>query len=154
MLVDVSKSEQEVLNSLRSSVKYSERNFLGAFDNLSLEIRRVVEAAKIYILDNYEKVEDYSDLSLFIRCANHEGTIYIGKKVDLVASPGLIRRMLKELRDATIQVSTFDKAVYDWTDGDFSIVLNGVDYNWIDSDSIINIANYIEGKLDDKDKVL
>ena len=33
-------------------------------------------------------------------------------------------------------------------------VLNGVDYNWIDSDSIINIANYIEGKLDDKDKVL
>ena len=62
--------------------------------------------------------------------------------------------MLKELRDATIQVSTFDKAVYDWTDGDFSIVLNGVDYNWIDSDSIINIANYIEGKLDDKDKVL
>ena len=105
-------------------------------------------------MDNYEKVEDYSDLSLFIRCANHEGTIYIGKKVDLVASPGLIRRLLKELRDATIQVSTFDNAVYDWTDGDFSIVLNGVDYNWIDSDSIINIANYIEGKLDDKDKVL
>jgi hypothetical protein len=157
MLVDVSKSEEEVLNSLRNSVKYSEKNFLEAHDTLSLEIRRVVEAAKIYILDNYEKVADYSDLSLMLRCGNHEGTIYIGKKTDPEVSEntsGLIRRMLQELKDSTIQVSTFNKAVYDWTDGDFSIVLNEVSYNWIDSHSIINIADYIEKNLGNEDKVL
>ena len=75
MLVDLSKSEEEVLNSLRSSVKYSEKNFLEAHDSLSLEIRRVIEAAKIYILDNYEKVADYSDLSLMLKCGNHEGKV-------------------------------------------------------------------------------
>jgi hypothetical protein len=62
--------------------------------------------------------------------------------------------MLQELKDSTIQVSTFNKAVYDWTDGDFSIVLNEVSYNWIDSHSIINIADYIEKNLDNEDKVL
>lgn len=153
MLVDVSKSEQEVLNSLRSSVKYSERNFLGAFDNLSLEIRRVVEAAKIYILDNYQKVSDYSDLSLILRCANHKGSRYFGKKSKPrmgANTSSVLKNMLSELDKETIQIEKFDKAVYDWSDGDFSVTFNGVGYNWIDSNSIVDIAHYIEEKLKEK----
>lgn len=153
MLVDVSKSEQEVLNSLRSSVKYSERNFLGAFDNLSLEIRRVVEAAKIYILDNYQKVSDYSDLSLILRCANHKGSRYFGKKSKPrmgANTSSVLKDMLSKLAEETIQIEKFDKAVYDWSDGDFSVTFNGIGYNWIDSNSIVDIAHYIEEKLKEK----
>ena len=46
-----------------------------------------------------------------------------------------------------IEISKFDSAVYDWSDGDFSVVFNGVGYNWIDGQSIIDIADYIEYRL-------
>lgn len=151
MLVDLSSGEENVLKNIRSSEKYSEKKFSENYFRLSGEMRRVVEAAKIYILDNFKKIDDYSDLSLMLRCANHNGTVYIGKKEDELKErrSGIISKMLKELNDQTIEVSTFDNAIYDWSDGDFSIILNGVGYNWIDSHSIINIADYIESKLDE-----
>jgi hypothetical protein len=52
-----------------------------------------------------------------------------------------------------ITVSTFDEAVYDWTDGDFSVTLNGKSYLWITSESIIEIADYIETKLKEQDEI-
>ena len=55
--------------------------------------------------------------------------------------------MLKELDDQTIEIKSFDQAIYDWTDGDFSVVFNGISYNWIDATSIIDIASHIERKL-------
>ena len=38
--------------------------------------------------------------------------------------------------------------------GDFSVVFNGESYNWIDSNSIIDIAAHIERKLDNGNKIL
>jgi hypothetical protein len=57
---------------------------------------------------------------------------------------------MEEVDAQTIEIKTFDKAVFDWTDGDFSVVFNGVNYNWIDSNSIVDIAAYIEKKLTEK----
>jgi hypothetical protein len=57
---------------------------------------------------------------------------------------------MEEIDAQTIEIKTFDKAVFDWTDGDFSVVFNGVDYNWIDANSIIDIADYIESRLKTK----
>jgi hypothetical protein len=152
MLIDLSKSEQEVLNGIRNSEQYSNKDFSGNYFRLSGELGMVVGAAKIYILDNYEKVKDYSDLSLILRCANHEGTKYFGKKMERRSkkegsSSRVISEMMRELDKERIEIKEFDKAVYDWSDGDFSVVFNGVSYNWIDSMSIIELASYIEERI-------
>ena len=149
MLVDLSKSENEVLDSIRNSEKYKNANFDENYVNLTAEIRRVVEAAKIYILDNYKKVKDYKELHLMLRCANHEGTQYFGKRSRKRKKGGseIFNKLIAELDEKTIEIKKFDEAVYDWTDGDFSVVFNGVSYNWIDSTSIIDIASHIERKL-------
>lgn len=161
MLVDLSKSEKEVIDSIRGTKSYSDQKFADTYHQLARQIGGVVEAAKIYILDNFKKVDDYSELSLMLKCANHEGTVYIGKKEPEETNEksgkirsGILHKMLKELNDQTIEISSFDDAVYDWSDGDFSVKFNGVGYNWIDRYSIISIADYIEQKLDEKDKVL
>lgn len=149
MLVDLSKTEQEIMDSIRESEKYKSGNFQMRYVEISAELRRLVDAAKVYILDNYEKVEDYSGLHLMLRAANHEKSCYFGQKRefdDSKISP-TFRKIMKEIDEKTIEVKTFDKAVFDWTDGDFSVVFNGVDYNWIDSNSIIDIAGYIERSL-------
>ena len=149
MLVDLSKSEKEVLDSIRNSEKYKNANFDENYVNLTVEIRRVVEAAKIYILDNYKKVKDYKELHLMLRCANHEGTQYFGKRSRKRKKGGseIFNKLIAELDEKTIEIKKFDEAVYDWTDGDFSVVFNGISYNWIDSTSIIDIAAHIERKL-------
>lgn len=150
MLVDLSKNENEILESIRNSEKYKSGNFQMVYITAFAEIKRVIEAAKIYVLDNYQKVEDYSDLHLMIRCANHSKTCYFGKKskTDFPRSGSkVMARILKEIDDETIEITSLDKSVYDWTDGDFSVVINGVDYNWIDDNSIVDIADYIEKRL-------
>ena len=155
MLVDISKGEEEARSLIRGGQKYKERDFETRYVEFSTEVRSVIEAAKIYILDNYEKVKDYKTLHLMMRCANHEGTQYFGTKSKRNGGQSKIfNKLIKELNDKTIEIKTFDKAVYDWTDGDFSVVFNGVSYNWIDGSSIIDIASHIERKLDNGNKIL
>ena len=153
MLVDLSKTEQEIMNSIRESEKYKSGNFHLGYVEFSAELRRLVDAAKVYILDNYQKVENYSELNLILRAANHDKTCYFGqrrKTEDDIKINSAFHRILEELDAQTIEIKSFDKAVCDWTDGDFSVVFNGVNYNWIDSNSIVDIADYIESRLKTK----
>lgn len=156
MLVDLSKSENEVLDSIRKTEKYKRREFEINYIELTSELYKLIESAKIYILDNYKRIEDYSELNLMLRCANHERTCYFGKKSNrkrLKSGKNKGRafdRIIKELDDHTIEIKTFDQAVYDWTDGDFSVVFNNISYNWIDNNSIIDIASHIEKNIKNK----
>jgi len=155
MLVDISKREEEVLSVIREGKKYNEGNFEILYIEFSTEVRTLVEAAKIYILDNYKKVKDYKTLHLMLRCANHEGTQYFGTKSRRAKSRSKIfNKIINELNEKQIEIKKFDAAVYDWTDGDFSVTLNGVSYNWIDDNSIIDIASHIERKLNNDNKIL
>jgi hypothetical protein len=155
MLVDISKGEEEVLSIIREGKKYNEGNFEIRYIEFSAEVRSLVEAAKIYILDNYKKVKDYKTLHLMLRCANHEGTQYFGtKSKGGKGGSEIFNKLINELNKQTTEIKKFDAAVYDWTDGDFSVTFNGVNYNWIDSNSIIDIAAHIERKLDNGNKIL
>ncbi len=152
MLVDLSKSEQEVLDGIRNSEQYNSKDFSSNYFRLSGELSMVVRAAKIYILDNYEKVKDYSELSLVIRCANHDSTKYFGKKIEKRSKKDgsgsrVISKIIEELDRERIEIKEFNEAVYDWSDGDFSVVFNGISYNWIDPMSVIEIASYIEERI-------
>ena len=155
MLVDVTKAEEEVLSGIRESRKYKEGNFEIRYIEFVAETRSIVEAAKVYIIDNYKKVNDYKTLHLMLRCVNHEGTQYFGTKSKRGKSRSeVLNKIIDEINEKTIEIKKFDAAVYDWTDGDFSVTFNGVNYNWIDSNSIIDIAAYLERKLDDGNKIL
>jgi hypothetical protein len=155
MLVDVTKAEEEVLLGIRESRKYKEGNFEIRYIEFVAETRSIVEAAKVYIIDNYKKVNDYKTLHLMLRCVNHEGTQYFGTKSKRGKSRSeVLNKIIDEINEKTIEIKKFDAAVYDWTDGDFSVTFNGVNYNWIDSNSIIDIAAYIERKLDNGNKIL
>ena len=66
MLVDMSLGEEEKLRRLRESKHYKAANF---FDNYHEQLSiagNIMETAKIYILDNYEKIEDWSELDVDI----------------------------------------------------------------------------------------
>ena len=155
MLVDVSKAREEVLSVIRETKKYKGGNFETLYIEVSAETRSLVEAAKVYILDNYGKVKDYKTLHLMLRCANHEGTQYFGtKSTRSKGGSKVFNDLINELNKQTIEIKTFDEAVYDWTDGDFSVTFNGVNYNWIDDNSIIDIASHIERKLDNDNKII
>ena len=155
MLVDISKGEEEVLSVIRGGKKYNEGNFEIRYIEFSSEVRTLVEAAKIYIIDNYKKVKDYKELHLMLRCANHEGTQYFGKRSrKSKGGSEIFNKLINELNDQTIEIKKFDAAVYDWTDGDFSVTFNGINYNWIDSNSIIDIAAHIERKIANDNKIL
>ena len=155
MLVDISKGEEEVLSIIRGGKKYNEGNFETRYIEFSAEVRTLVEAAKVYILDNYKKVKDYKTLHLMLRCANHEGTQYFGTRSKRSKGGSeIFNNLINELNKQTTEIKKFDAAVYDWTDGDFSVTFNGINYNWIDSNSIIDIAAHIERKLDSDNKIL
>ena len=155
MLVDISKGEEEVLSIIRGGKKYNEGNFETRYIEFSAEVRTLVEAAKVSILDNYKMVKDYKTLHLMLRCANHEGTQYFGTRSKRSKGGSeIFNNLINELNKQTTEIKKFDAAVYDWTDGDFSVTFNGINYNWIDSNSIIDIAAHIERKLDSDNKIL
>ena len=152
MLVDVTKEEQEVLESIRSSEKYKSANFDKSYNHLLGQKISLIEAAKIFILDNYKKVQDYSELTMLLRCANHKGSIPFGKKRERVnkaemEGENVVAKMFREIEASKVEIKSFTEAVYDWTDGDFSVVLNDVNYNWIDDSAVISIASFIEENL-------
>jgi hypothetical protein len=150
--------EDSVLSSIRNSDSYKEENFRNIWYDYLSRASRIVTASKIYIIDNYKKISDYSDLHLTL--IHNKGKQYIGPKRENRTSPDgdlkissrkseVLERLMMEIDAITIQIDTFDEAVYDWTDGDFSVTFNGVNYLWIDDESLILIASYIEKKLKD-----
>lgn len=154
MLVDLSKSEQEVMDNIRGMEYYRSSSFMKNLFDLKGELNKLVEAAKIYVLDNYQKVDDWSDLGLNLYHNKSEGKgkwfgpkkkgSKKGKRSDT------IDRIFIEIEEQTTQIESLNDCVYDWTDGDFSLKINGVDYLWIDGTSVVSIAQYIQDFLNKK----
>lgn len=48
---------------------------------------------------------------------------------------------------STILLSNSTEMVLDHSDGDFSVCINGHWHNWINDDSIVMIADYVEKEL-------
>lgn len=142
------EAENRVLDHIRSTKEYSDMNFRDNHSKLWAAHNYLISAAKIYVIDNYKSIDDYSELDLILRSGATGEKFYFGPKRNRVVSRSeILTEILKDLDSVTIPIETFDQAIYDWSDGDFSVVFNGVSYNWIDDDSVINIASYIEEKL-------
>lgn len=147
---ELQEAENRVLDYIRSTKEYSELNFQDNNSKIWVAHNSLISAAKIYIVDNYKSIDDYSELDLILTSGATGKRFYLGPKRNRnVSRSNELTRILKDLDDQTIVIEKFEEAIYDWTDGDFSVVFNGVSYNWIDDDSVISIASYIEKKLEE-----
>ena len=162
--------EDKVLSSIRNMKEFTDENFNENFLETRSRMSRIITAAKIYVLDHYKEVDDWNYLYLNLhhnagrqrfslknkekikkrdeeRIANLTG---VAKKIHDIAKPAkesessTLRKLVKDIERETIEIETITDVVYDWTDGDFSLKINGKDYLWIDGESVIDIATYIE----------
>lgn len=157
--------EESKLKKVRDTLYYQDSQFGKAYYQRISEMNAIVEAAKVYVMDNYRKITDWTELTMEIRqnaetfnfgMKNEERARRypspprdeskpIKRRVRRVKRPGM-DEMFKKIDEERIQVETFEP-FYDWTDGDFTVKVNGVQYLWIDHrnpDAVIAIANFIE----------
>lgn len=148
-----------VMHSTDYSVK---SNFLQEYNNHIAAMEIVAECAKIYILNNWEKVIDWSNLNVVVtdgRGGKYKPVEYFNyvkreRKKQGVKSSGLMNDILASM-DATDKkkhnpIVSLNDVVLDPTDGDFSLTINGKEHFWISDDSVIVIAAYVEQQLNPK----
>lgn len=162
-------TEEEFEAGYRQSIFWTDKDFYEEYRKHIAAMRHVAECAKIFILKNYEKVTDWSDLEVIITHGptgestdyyNHEKHVDRTKrrkerqaKTDKSASklPDSLKKIYDEMEEKDRArhnpVKSVTNAVLDPTDGDFSLSVNGQEHWWIQDEAVIIIANYIEERL-------
>ena len=143
----------------KNSMFYVDKNFLEEYRKHTVAMDHVANFAKSYILNNWQKIEDWSDLDVIIRAGNTGVKTHYYKYVDKgkwnirnekVAE--MFEEMREEEKNNQNPIRVFNDVVLDPTDGDFSVTINDTEHWWINDDAIITIADYIESKLAGKEK--
>ena len=141
------------LDQYRSSYANQEyavsQGFMAEIQRHEAALHTIVSCAKIYIIDNWQRVEDWSDLSVEITDNSGETFNYY-KYVPgpEITGSGVIAETFRDFeewnRDNQMPITQFSNPVLDPSDGDFSVTINGQDHLWINDNAIIAIADYIE----------
>lgn len=132
--------------------------FLQEYNNHIAAMEIVAECAKIYVLNNWEKVTDWSGLDVVIQDGRG------GKPVDYFhyVERDRTKHKSSETFDAIFDrldiadkkrhkpITSVTDVVLDPTDGDFSLTINGREHWWIQDDAVIIIAAYVEEQLNPK----
>ncbi len=134
-------------------------NFYKAYSHHIAAMQIIAECAKVYILNNWEKIKDWSDLEVVVEDNNTDEYVeyfkYTGTRKDRAeantkGSEFWNKRLLK-LDEADKKrhnpAITVTDVVLDPSDGDFSITINGRAHNWISDETVIIISDYIEKKI-------
>jgi hypothetical protein len=152
-----------------TGAKYGvKESFLDTYQDHLAAMQIVAECAKVYILNNYKKVSDWSGLDVIIDDNSKEQTEYfnydnsLSKEAKEIVEERKRSGAKPEHGDILDEISassaekdqakhnpilTISECVIDTSDGDFSLKINGKDHLWIGDDSVIMIADYIEGQL-------
>ena len=146
-------------NGYKNSMFYVDKNFLEEYRKHMVAMDHVANFAKSYILNNWQKIEDWSDLDVKMRAGNTGKVTHYYKYVDKgqwnirnVEVAEMFEEIRKEEEDNQNPIRVFNNVVLDPTDGDFSVTINDTEHWWIDDDAIITIADYIEKQLGVKEK--
>jgi hypothetical protein len=100
-------------------------------------------------------VKDWSGLEVKITDNTNKTTEYFIYNPDETRNWNMkldaIRRMVEDMdkknKEKHNPVKTVTGVVLDPSDGDFSLTINGHDHLWIDDESVIIIAEYVENQL-------
>jgi hypothetical protein len=178
MLRKVFLEEGEYKKHWQSSIFWVEGDYMKEYHKYQEAMHHIAEFAKMFIIENYEKVKDWSELDIKLRHGldgtvvefyNHykkpvppkEPTEKMKKFMSLVSKDkpkrsDIIQKWLDESEEENKAkhnpIVTFDEAVLDTHDGDFSVKINGQDFYWISDWPIIQIADYIEEQLKEQNK--
>ena len=168
-------TEEEYANAYKNSIFYVEKDFMSEYRKHLAALPHVASVAKSYILNNWGKVTDWSELDVvIIHGPTGEWTEYynneknlppveekepsekIKKFLALVSKEkpkgnSILEKFQKEMEEENKlrhnPIKTIDMIVLDPTDGDFSITVNGKEHWWIQDEAVIIIADYIENQL-------
>lgn len=173
MLRRVFLEEGDYKKHWQSSVFWVDCDYRNEYEKHREAMHHIAEFAKMYILENYQKVKDWSELDLKIQHSldatvvefyNHykkpvppkEPSERMKRFTKLVSPEKpkrskhiqeIIDKIEAERKSKHNPIVSFDEAVLDTSDGDFSVKINGQDFYWIDNEPIIEIADYIEQQL-------
>ena len=146
-----------VMGSTKHSVT---SGFMDSYRDHIAAMEIVAECAKVFIMENWMKVDDWSDLQVVME-DNHPKQDYVEyyKYEDHYSKNGERRKtgsdfMAKmfdkwdaENKKRHNPIIKFEEPVLDPTDGDFSVTVNGRQHLWLSDETVIIIADYIENKL-------
>jgi hypothetical protein len=154
MMRPVSTTQEENEEVMQSSPYSVKKDYMKEYRLHLGGMQIVAECAKIYVLNNYEKVKSWTDLNVVIEDNSDKSTEYYNHKdKDVFPSNGktiadfVIRRNERNKKRHN-PIVTLTDCVLDTSDGDFSLTINGNDHLWISDDSIVVIADYIEKQLE------
>ena len=147
-------TEEEYDETYKESIFYVEGGYREEYVKLISGASHIASIAKSYIIKNWKKVKDWSDLEIVLTHGptGEKGYYYTYKKSESIRSKSkaigsLFKDYEKRRKRNQNPVFSIDEVVLDPTDGDFSITINGKEYWWIDDNSVIIIADFIENQL-------
>lgn len=132
------------------------KDFRKTYEN-HIAIKQIIaESAKIFILNNWKKLKDWSNLEISIIDNSGKETFYYKyrrRKHRFIATSPLsktLSKLEKRRKSWHNPVKKVSDVVLDTSDGDFSVKINNRWHNWIDKESVIVLADYIEKQLANK----
>jgi hypothetical protein len=136
----------------KSAKFYTNEKFMAFYREHIIAMQTIAECAKIYILNNYSKVKDWSKLNVIINDNSDESTEYFNyvpiTKHRASNSSETGQKLLKRINERHMEkhnpITSITDVVLDPSDGDFSLTINDKVHLWIDETSVIIIADYIE----------
>jgi len=134
---------------IRSSEYFTPSKFREKYVDSVAAGQIVAESAKIYVQKNWRKVKDWSELEVELKDKNGLTEYYNFEKDNRWenAHPTLKDKFEEADKKRHNPATEVKDVVLDPTDGDFSITINGKEHWWIDDESVIMIADYIEKQL-------
>jgi hypothetical protein len=151
-------TEDEFEKGYKESIFWTDKDFMSEYRKHIAAMSHVSECAKIYILKNWTKVKDWSELDVVI-VHGPSGKMteyynYVPREInnDHKIKEGAYSNLLKEIDEENKlkhnPIREFNEVILDPTDGDFSVTVNGNEEHWwIQDEAVIIIADYIEQQL-------
>lgn len=151
-------TEDEFEKGYKESIFWTDKDFMSEYRKHIAAMSHVSECAKIYILKNWTKVKDWSELDAVI-VHGPSGKMteyynYVPREInnDHKIKEGAYSNLLKEIDEENKlkhnPIREFNEVILDPTDGDFSVTVNGNEEHWwIQDEAVIIIADYIEQQL-------
>ena len=144
-------SEEDFEKAVVGSVYGTKDDFMDKYRDHLVACELIASCAKSYILKHHKEIEDWSELDVKITDNSGETTHYF--KFVPFGSEGsshisdAFKKMDEWSKANQNPIKTIDDVVLDPSDGDLSLDVNGKPHLWIDDESCIVIADFIENKL-------
>ena len=156
MLVDVSNIDKNYGDILKLNPNYTEKNFRTEYRKHLYAASVTVECAKVYCVENWTKVSDWTGLEIDIIDNTKKITKYYSFKggfdpvpmgEELTGFRKIWWEIEEQERAGHNPVKSVSDVVLDTSDGDFSININGNPHLWINKEAIVVLADYIEKNI-------